>query len=128
VPKNYAEAVKWYRKAADQGFALAQYHLGRMYYIGNGVPKNDAEAVRWFRLAADQGNARAQYVLGLIYAFGKGVPQDYVSAHMWFNLAAAQGYQDAVKNRDLVEQRMTPAQITEAQKLTRDWKPKLTLR
>jgi hypothetical protein len=42
---------------------------------------------------------------------------------MWSNLAAAKGYQAAEKKRDLLEQRMTPAQITEAQKLAREWKP-----
>jgi TPR repeat protein len=123
VPENYAEAVKWYRLAANQGNATAQFSLGCMSAFGQGVPKNDAEAVRWFRLAADQGYAPAQSMLGVIYDEGRGMPQNYVNAHMWFNLAAAQGYQDAVKNRDLVEQRMTPSQVAEAQKLTREWKP-----
>jgi len=51
------------------------------------------------------------------------VPQDYVRAHMWFSLAAAQGVQRAVKTLNMAERKMTPAQITEAQKLARDWKP-----
>jgi hypothetical protein len=51
------------------------------------------------------------------------VPQDYVTAHMWFNLSAAQGHPDAVNSRDILAQRMTPAQVTEAQKLARAWKP-----
>jgi TPR repeat protein len=128
VPKNYAEALKWYRKAADQGYASAQTGLGEMYAFGMGVPQNGAEAVKWSRLAAEQGYAPGQYALGVIYDEGLGVPKDYVNAHMWFNLAAAQGYQVAVKNRDLVEQRMAPAQIAEAQKLAREWKSKSTPR
>ena len=52
------------------------------------------------------------------------MPQDYVQAHMWLNLAAAQSHADAVKNRDIVAALMTPAQIAEAQKLAREWKPK----
>ena len=52
------------------------------------------------------------------------MPQDYVQAHMWFNLAAAKGNADAIKNRDIVTAKMTPAQISEAQKLARGWKPK----
>jgi len=88
------------------------------------VPQNYTEAVEWFRKAADQGNAIAQQNLGVSYANGEGVPQDYVSAHMWFNLSAAQGDANAIKNRDIIAQRMTPAQIAEAQKLAREWKPK----
>jgi hypothetical protein len=59
-------------------------------------------------------------------ANGHGVPQDYVRAHMWFNIAAASdvSVRDAVKWRDLVATRMTPAQIAEAQRLAREWKPK----
>ena len=61
--------------------------------------------------------------LGVTYADGRGVPQDYVRAHMWFSLAAAQGEHRAVKTLEMAARRMTPAQITEAQKLARDWKP-----
>ena len=61
--------------------------------------------------------------LGVIYAKGLGVPQDFVRAHMWFSLAASQGEQMAVKSLEMAERQMTPAQITEAQKLARDWKP-----
>jgi FOG: TPR repeat, SEL1 subfamily len=123
VPQNDAEAVKWFRLAADQGDASAQFNLGTMYDKGEGVPQNYAEAAKWYRLAADQGDADAQYNLGIMYAKGQGVPQDYVSAHMWFNLSAAQGNQNAVKGRDITARRMTPAQIAEAQKLAREWKP-----
>nr|WP_213395103.1 tetratricopeptide repeat protein [Yoonia sp.] len=52
VPRDYAEAVRWYRLAADQGFSHAQYNLGWMYHNGQGVPQDYAEAVRWLRLAA----------------------------------------------------------------------------
>jgi hypothetical protein len=60
VPKNAAEAVKWYRLAAAQGLASAQYNLGLMYADGEGVPKNDAEAYFWWNLAAAQGNENAK--------------------------------------------------------------------
>ena len=75
VPKDYAEAVKWYHKAAEQGHAIAQYNLGVMYAIGEGVPQDDAEAAKWYRKAAEQGRARAQYNLGSMYEQGEGVPQ-----------------------------------------------------
>jgi TPR repeat protein len=124
VPQDYAEAVEWYRKAADQGHARAQYNLGFMYNDGQGVPQDYAEAVEWYRKAADQGYVRAQYNLGVMYNDGTGIPQDYVQAHKWFNLSATKGDAHAVKARDIVAAKMTPAQIAEAQKLAREWKPK----
>jgi len=59
-----------------------------------------------------------------MYRKGQGVPQDYVQAHMWVNLAATQGREDARKARDILAFQMTPAQIAEAQRLAREWKPK----
>jgi TPR repeat protein len=137
VPKDmkpdarYAMAATWYRKAAEQGDAAAkseladiQDRLGIMYELGVGVAKDHAEAAVWYRMAAEQGYADAQVNLGNMYVRGLGVPQDYVTAHMWLNLAAASGNKGAVKERDMLAARMTPAQIAEAQKLAREWKPK----
>ncbi len=76
------------------------------------------------RAAADQGDAGAQNNLGLMYREGQGVTQDYVQAHMWYNIAAAQGEKRLGELRDLLSKEMTPAQIAEAQKLAREWKPK----
>jgi len=124
VPKDDVEAVKWLRKAADQNYAEAQCSLGVCYWIGKGVPKNVAESAKWFRKAAEQNNAYAQYSLGGNYWLGLGVPKDYVEAYRWLNLAAAQGNEDARKNRDTLEKEMTPEQIAEGQKLSREFKPK----
>ena len=55
VPRDATEAVNWYRKAADQGLAVAQSQLGAMYGAGIGVPQDDAEAMKWTSKAADQG-------------------------------------------------------------------------
>jgi TPR repeat protein len=75
----------------------------------------------WYRLAAEQGHAHAQGDLGVMYYKGWGVPKDYVLAYMWFILAAAQGDEEAVKLRDIVAGRMTPAQIAEAQRMAWEW-------
>ena len=66
VPQDYAEAVKWYRLAAEQGDANAQYNLGLMYDNGQGVPQDYAEAVKWYRLAAEQGDAEHNTILGYV--------------------------------------------------------------
>ena len=82
-----------------------------------------ATALRLIRPLAEQGDASAQYNLGVFYDNGLGVSQDHVRALMWFNLAAAQGKEGAAAFRDLIARRMTPAQIAEAQRLAREWKP-----
>ena len=80
-------------------------------------------ALRLIRPLAEQGDASAQYNLGVFYDNGLGVPQDLVRAYMWFTLSAAQGKDGAAVFRDLIARRMTSTQITEAQKLAREWKP-----
>ncbi|MGA2402719.1 MAG: tetratricopeptide repeat protein [Syntrophobacteraceae bacterium] len=110
----HAEAVKWFRKAADQGDAGAQLNLGLMYLDGLGVPKDYAEAIKWFRKAAEQGIAQAQYNLGVMYWRGERASQDFVQAYMWLKLSAAQGVLGAQKSSDKLAERMTPAQIAEA--------------
>ena len=124
VPKDYAEAAKWFSNAAAQGFGSAQFALGVMYYKGEGVQQDSAEALRLFREAAAQEVADAQNNLGVIYVEGRSVPQDFVTAYAWFSLAAAQGNALAKHNRDSVEKDMTPAQVTAAQKLVREWADK----
>ena len=121
---HYVAALREFQPLARAGDAAAQFYLGEMYEDGRGVPQNDAEAAKWYRKSAEQGDATAQFNLGFIYGEGEGVPQDYVQAHMWSNLAAAQGNELARKNRDIDEKRMTPAQVADAQRLARAWRPK----
>jgi hypothetical protein len=121
VAQDNVEAVKWYRKAAEQGHVEAQLILGRMYFNGDGVPENAVETLKWVRKAAEQGYAKAQIVLANMYDIGQGVPKDYVAAYMWLNLAAAQGNEGAKKGKGILSERMTREQIAEAQKLSREW-------
>ena len=92
---DYAEAGRWFRKAADQGHTISQYFMGVMYESGRGVPEDQAESVRWFRKAADQGEAGAQFKLGVKYATASGVPLDKKEAVRWLRLAADQDDPDA---------------------------------
>jgi TPR repeat protein len=93
VPQNYADAAKWYQKAADQGMAGTQYSLGILYIKGDGVPQNYVKAHMWLNLAA----------VGL-----EGDKENRNSA---------------VTARDMVAKLMTPDQIAEAQKLASQWAP-----
>ncbi|MCP5536136.1 MAG: SEL1-like repeat protein [Akkermansiaceae bacterium] len=89
------EAVKWYRKAAEQEDARAQNCLGEAYFFGMGVGKNKAEGVKLIRKAAEQGYAESQYNLGLMYAEGMGVIKDDREAVKWYRKAAEQGLASA---------------------------------
>jgi TPR repeat protein len=153
APEDHKEALKWYRLAAEQGDAKAQLFMGLIYTNGQGIAKNSKEAMKWYGLAAEQrmaskkmmiydlakknapealkvltrdaekGIAVAQYNLGAMYANGEGVPQDFVLAHMWYNLSGLQGHKDVTNQINLVEKKMSPQQIEQAQEMVRDWKP-----
>ena len=89
--EQYVQAMQWFRKAAGQGNATAQFNLGVMYANGRGVPQDYVEALIWYRLAADHGDAAAQNNLGEMYKKGQGVPQNYAEAAKWYRKAADQG-------------------------------------
>lgn len=124
VAQDNGEAARWFRNAAEQDHAKAQNNLGALYARGRGVAQDNAEAVMWYCKAAEQGNDAAQFNLGNMYGKGLGVPRDMVQAHMWWNLAASQGDKETTKNRAYAADEMTPAQIAEAEKLAREWRPK----
>ena len=92
---KFAEAARWFTKAAAQGHRLAQCNLGALYAQGLGVPKDLQKALRWYRAAAEQGDEMAMYNLGALYAteernIGLGIE--------WFEKAAAKGYLPAYVN------------------------------
>jgi TPR repeat protein len=95
VGQDYAEAVKWYRKAADHGSALAQFNLAICYGSGQGLPLDFVQASKWFNLAA-----------------------------AGFSASDAELRAKAIKARDLMASKMTPDQIAEALALARKWKAK----
>jgi hypothetical protein len=96
VPQDYAEAVYWFRMAAEQGDPSAQVYLGHCYKFGLGVPADDAEAVKWFRKAAEQEHDDGQFELGCCYSEGFGVPEDGKESLKWIGLAALQGHSGAL--------------------------------
>ncbi len=121
--QDYQEALKWYRMAAEQGHAPAQFNLGVMYRHGQGVSQDYQEALKWYRKAAEQGHAAAQNNLGVLYEVGQGVPQDFARAHMWYSIgvkgSSGEEQKISMKNRDSVSSQMTAAQIGKAQEMER---------
>jgi TPR repeat protein/tRNA A-37 threonylcarbamoyl transferase component Bud32 len=99
VPRDLAEAAKWYRKAAERGDAKSQWELSRLLESGEGgVGKDLAAAVGWTRKAADQGHAGAQNRLGNVYEDGEVGPPNLTLAADWYRKAAEQGLPVAQNN------------------------------
>jgi len=126
---DYATALREWQPLAEQGHAGAQYYLGLLYDFHKGVPQDFAMAREWYEKAAAQGHAGAQNNLGGLYEFGHGVPRNDVLAYMWYSLAAAHPAGDewrdlAAENRDEIAGVMTSAQIADAKKRAKEWRPK----
>ena len=95
VERNPEEAVKWYRKAATEGFVRAERNLGRMFHDGSGIPKDDIAAALWFRKAAEQGDKDSQYYTGWAFLNGLGVRKNLEEARAWLLKPADHGDADA---------------------------------
>lgn len=88
---EYATALKELTPLAEKGNAKAQYRLGKIFNLGQGLPPNKKEAAKWFHMAAQQGLAEAQGALGYLCLVGDGVSQNNDLALEWTRKAAEQG-------------------------------------
>src|SRR5262249_39848102 len=88
VEEDKVKAVRWFRRAADQGSTQAMSYLGSAHLLGDGVPHSTRRALRWYRLAAEQGDAFSQRRLGNPYEFGEGVRMDEDGALRWYRMSA----------------------------------------
>ena len=124
---DYVRAAPLLAAEAERGSPVAQTYLGYMYQYGLGVPKDYVLATSWLHQAAQQGEPTGQFLLGLLFDKGFGVPQDWVAAEVWLILAAAHagGRQEEYfgRVRDGVAQKLTLAQLAEAQRLAAAWAP-----
>lgn len=117
--QDYAQAAHWYLKAAEQSHGLAQFNLGMMYAMGQGMPRDEAKALVWIQTAANLGDAGAQYRLGMKHhraSFGvsaEPAAQSRIEAYKWLHLAAVQGYVGSEAARGFVSLNMTIADVTE---------------
>lgn len=94
---DYNKAFEWRVKAANQGYAPAQFSVGQNYYFGpskfegptkgQGVSQDYSEAFKWYMKAANQGHSESQISLGIMYREGYGVRQDHTKAIQWFKKA-----------------------------------------
>ena len=118
VLQDYKIAANWVSKAAEQKDVSSQSLLGSMYYDGEGVPQDYREALKWLTKAAEQGEGQAQNRLGAMYYYGHGVIKDYAKSYAWANIGAANT--GSSKVREIISEIMTPTQIAEGQKLSRE--------
>lgn len=123
VPRDIAQAIRYYEFGAEHGDARAQMDLGSMYDKGWGVPRNASEAAKWYEAAAKQGMAEAQYNIGTMYQTGEGVAKDDKKAYMYFLLAVQCGFpQYASKELEKLSSVMPPDDIKSATSMARDMK------
>lgn len=125
---NYRSAAKLARSSAERGNADAQALLGFMYEHGRGVPQDYILAAHWYTCAAEQGHVTAQYSLGLMYDKGHGVEQSDTLSYKWLTLATAHAPRRAreyyLRIRDAIGEKLSAAQIAEAQWLSAHFIPK----
>lgn len=88
--QDYAEAMEWFQKAAEQNYADAQYNLGLMYKNGEAGVKDSKLAIKWFLKAAEQNHAAAQFNLGMMYQNGDSVEKNEKVAQEWLQKAEQQ--------------------------------------
>lgn len=100
VTEDDKQALDWFQKAADQGFAKAEKNLGDMYFFGHGIDKDFAQALTWYGKAADQQFADAQFRLGFMYEKGLGVDPNNQTAIDQYTKAVRNGSVDAQRALD----------------------------
>jgi TPR repeat protein len=135
IPKDYNQSLYWFERAAVQGDLDSQLKMAYAYSLGNIAnfrSPDEKLAFYWYSKAAAQGDALAQFCLGQMYHNGEGTPKDNVLSHIWLSIAAAQVdeggarsiaiiIEGAARSRTVVEEEMTPSQIAEAQKQTKEY-------
>lgn len=124
IAQDFAQAAEWYRKAADQNHALAQFNLSLMFASGQGVLQNDTTALMWTRKAAEGGDAGAQFRLGSRYhrasmdRLQMGSAESRIEAYKWFHLASVQGYKGSDAAGERVALGMTREEVADGNQRT----------
>ena len=122
--RNAREALRWYRRAAEQGNHDAEAALGRLYYLGSGAPRDASLALIWYDKAAKAGQPDALAGMGLLEHDGDLAEPNYVEAAKWMTLAAERGNAFAEKFiRETLQQELSDEEWTEALRRAAEWKP-----
>lgn len=120
VKRNQAEALIWYRRAAEQGHLAAQCNLGTSLYRGWGTEPSPQKAIDWWLQAALSGSGYAMYNIGIAIGSGDHVKRDYVRAFRWMLAAAKAGYSSADTVLASLRKVMTADQLRRAETMSLD--------
>lgn len=115
-----AQAVARYERAADQGYVMAHYNLGRALAEGGGVKRNFRAAMQNFSTAARLGNVPAMLRLAEFHLAGLGTPKDRVEALALYYVAASIDEQSAERARSLLALHLNNAKLEEARERSRE--------
>lgn len=119
--KDEVEALKWVTKASEAGHVPAYASLGYLYANMKGSLRDQTLAYKFYLKAAVHGDVDSQYIVGSRLLHGEGVERDGITAYAWFNVCAASFHHESALMRDLIAEKMTPAQLDEAQKKSRSF-------
>lgn len=100
VDQSYEKAKEWFEKAAEQGDALGQFHVGWLYFCGYGVEQDYKKSLEFWILSAEQRDETAMFNIGTLYLNGQGVEKSYEKAVEWFKKAAEEGHDEAIGFRN----------------------------
>ncbi|MFM8335611.1 MAG: lipase maturation factor family protein, partial [Opitutaceae bacterium] len=120
LARDSAQAAKWFRNAAEQGFAEGQFNLAVLLTNCDGVARDLAAAAAWCRRAAEQGFVDAQFMLGIKLARGEGLPRDTVESTAWLQVATSNGHAEAARRLALAREALMPATEAAVQKRTKE--------
>lgn len=131
--RDYKEAMRWFRKAADRGSGNAMSAIGYLYGKGWGVPRDDEAKLSWYKKSAETGYYRGQYNYGITLVVravrGSGTHDDLVTGYMYLILSRDQNKGSARFREERIgywmgeaEKHLTYSQIDEAKRRARKWK------
>jgi len=125
VAKDEAQGYRFFRSALElfPNWAEGQFLVGYALHAGRGTAVNEAEAIVWYKKAAAAGHTTAQNNLGNAYWNGRGVEKDLIEAYKWFELAADRGQNNAIRNRTSLKDQISEADLQEAIRRAKAWKP-----
>lgn len=120
--KNYKEAIKWTKRAAEEGMREAEFALGSYFDQGIGVEQNSKKALSYYELAASKKYGPAMINLAFMYSEGKGVERDLRHVYKWSLLASEQGMTRADSELEELERRLDDKSLGEASAMADEWR------
>lgn len=120
IPRNSEMAIFWLTKSADQDIPIAQFSLAKIYRTGDGTPKN-FDVARALLTKAVPSMDEASYILGEMHRNGEGTTASNVIAYAWYSVSATRGNNEAIREREDLEARLTVSELREAQSLSQEY-------